>query len=79
MKPATRAHTDTRGALYPAAAARRGHGEAVWERDRDEPFTSIPAGVLSAARAVRAAPRGAGDSRADAPASARPPEEDAPG
>lgn len=57
-----------------------GYGGAVLGRARDEPFPSIRCrGVLSATRAVRAAPRGAADSRADAPASARPPEEDGAG
>lgn len=64
-----------RGSLRPQPGG--GYGGAVLGRDRDEPFPSIRCrGMLSTTRAVRAAPRGAADSRADAPASATPPEED---
>lgn len=80
----------TPGAGHPCAHGHQGsavlHGRSqagaterlFWEEIAMSPSPASAAGVLSAARAAQAASRGSGDSRADAPASARPPEEDEP-
>lgn len=62
-------HTDARGGPYPAAEPGGGSGGALSARDGDEPLPGIR-WTRGAERyqGVRAAPRGDGDSRADAAA-----------